>query len=132
MDILSKHFDIEICSVDVQSLRVDSYNTGRSTRCILVYSGIHYDVIALSPSDAPYNHSTTPPDFDTKVFESHDETLLQAAIKLCRSLRRRHYYTDTANFKIQCKVCGALMTGEKGATAHAEKTGHTNFGEATD
>ncbi|KAL9131915.1 MAG: hypothetical protein Q9217_000275 [Psora testacea] len=130
LDILSRHFDIEICSIDVQTLRIDRFNEGSPSRCVLVYSGIHYDTIALSPSDPPYDRSNTPPDFDTKVFDSSDEHVIQGAVELCRVLQSRHYYTDTAKFNVKCTICGAMMTGEKGATEHANETGHMDFGEA--
>lgn len=129
LDILSKHFDIEICSVDVQTLRVDRFNEGRPKRCILVYSGIHYDVIALSPSDPPYTGAFAPPDFDTKIFDALDEVVLQTAVELCTVLQGRHYFTDTAGFSIRCNVCGTMAKGEEGATEHASKTGHYDFGE---
>ncbi|MCJ1398747.1 ubiquitin-specific protease otu1 [Xylographa trunciseda] len=130
LDILSRHFDIEICSIDVQTLRVDRFNEGRPSRCILVYSGIHYDTIALSPSDPPYEHAYAPPEFDTKVFEASDEGVLEKAVELCKVLQGQHYYTDTAGFSVKCNICGGVFTGEKGATEHASKTGHYDFGEA--
>lgn len=132
LGILSQHFDIEICSIDVQSLRVDKFNDGKSKRCILVYSGIHYDVIALSPSDEPYDKSYAPPEFDTKVFDSFDEEVLLKAVELCQDLQKQHYYTDTAGFSVRCNVCGGVFQGEKGATEHAKKTGHYDFGEAAE
>ena len=131
MDILSKHFDIEICSIDVQTLRVDRFNEGRPSRCILVYSGIHYDTIALSPSDPPYMHAYAPPDFDTKIFDAEDQMVLERAVELCRILQARHYFTDTARFGIRCNVCGTNCVGEQGATEHAKQTGHYDFGEAS-
>ncbi|MCJ1373777.1 ubiquitin-specific protease otu1 [Loxospora ochrophaea] len=130
LSILSSHFDIEICSVDVQTLRVDRFNEGRPQRCILVYSGIHYDTIALSPSDPPYSKAYAPPEFDTKVFDSADVAVLELAVELCRVLQGKHYYTDTAAFQIRCNVCGGSFVGEKGATEHAKETGHYDFGEA--
>ena len=130
LNILSRHFDIEICSIDVQSLRVDRFNEGKPQRCILVYSGIHYDVIALSPSDPPYMTAYSPPEFDEKVFDSADQDLLGTAVELCRLLQAQHYYTDTAAFNVRCNICSSLFTGEKGATEHAQKTGHYDFGEA--
>jgi ubiquitin thioesterase OTU1 len=130
LSILSKHFDIEICSIDVQTLRVDRFNEGRPTRCILVYSGIHYDTIALSPSEPPFEHSYAPPEFDTKVFDSADLVILQKALDLCKKLQEKHYYTDTAGFHVKCNTCGKLFIGEKGATKHAAETGHYDFGEA--
>ncbi|KAI9868468.1 MAG: ubiquitin-specific protease otu1 [Trichoglossum hirsutum] len=128
--ILSQHFDIEICSIDVQSLRVDRYNEGRPTRCIIVYSGIHYDTICYSPSDPPHTHAYAPPDFDTKVFNADDDTILAKAVELCRILQANNYYTDTAGFIVKCNTCGATFKGEKGATAHNKETGHVDFSEA--
>ncbi|CAD6564866.1 MAG: ubiquitin-specific protease otu1 [Alectoria sarmentosa] len=130
LDILSKHFDVEISSIDVQTLRTDRFNEGRPKRCILVYSGIHYDAIALSPSDAPHKIAYAPPEFDTKIFDTQDVAVLEGAVELCRVLQGRHYYTDTAAFKTRCNICGKVSVGEKGATQHAATTGHHDFGEA--
>lgn len=125
LDILSQQFDIEICSIDVQSLRVDRYNEGAPRRCFLVYSGIHYDTIALSM------HGMTPEE-DVKQFERPiSDEVLPKAIALCQKLQEKHYYTDTAGFTLRCGDCGATCTGEAGATKHAEETGHYNFGEAS-
>jgi len=130
LDILSRHFEIEICSIDVQTLRVDRFNEGRPTRCILVYSGIHYDTIAFSPSDPPYKSSYAPPEFDTKVFDAQDSVILDTAVELCRVLQGRHYFTDTAKFSVKCNQCGGSFVGENGALEHAKQTGHWDFGEA--
>ncbi|MCJ1481897.1 ubiquitin-specific protease otu1 [Schaereria dolodes] len=130
LDILSKHFEIEICSIDVQTLRIDRFNEGQQSRCILVYSGIHYDVIALSPSDPPYRHAYAPPDFDTKIFDAADGGILEVAVDLCKILQGKHYFTDTAGFDVVCNVCRTVCKGEKGATEHARLTGHYDFGEA--
>lgn len=131
LSILSKHFGIEICSIDVQTLRVDHFNEGQPTRCFVVYSGIHYDMIALSPSDPPYTHANAPPDFDTRIFDAADPVIMEKAVELCRTLQKRHYYTNTASFQLRCNVCGGMFVGEKGATEHASKTGHYDFGEAS-
>lgn len=130
LSILSKHFDIEICSIDVQTLRVDRFNEGPPTRCVLVYSGIHYDTIALSPSDPPYTHAYAPPEFDTKVFDAIDPVVIEKSLELCKILQGKHYYTDTTKFSIRCNACGGTFVGEKGATQHAAETGHYDFGEA--
>ncbi|KAJ9203046.1 hypothetical protein DTO164E3_1512 [Paecilomyces variotii] len=131
LSILSKHFDIEICSIDVQTLRVDRFNEGQPTRCVLVYSGIHYDTIALSPSDPPFTHAYAPPEFDTKIFDAADPVVLEKCLELCKILQNKHYYTDTAGFQIRCNTCGGMFVGEKGATQHAAQTGHYDFGEAS-
>ncbi|KAL8732175.1 MAG: hypothetical protein Q9166_002922 [cf. Caloplaca sp. 2 TL-2023] len=130
LNVLSRHFDIEICSVDVQTLRVDRFNEGMSKRCILVYSGIHYDTIALSQSDPYATGGYTLPEEDLKIFDPADDALLAAAVELCAELQKRHYFTDTAGFQVKCNVCKKTFVGEKGATEHASVTGHYNFGEA--
>lgn len=130
LSILSKHFDIEICSINVQDCRVDKFNEGKPTRCILVYSGIHYDVCAVTP------YSGADPEADRKVFqvmkmdgEEIDGGALDAAVELCRGLQKRHYFTDTHGFKLKCFDCGEGGNGQKWAVQHAKSTGHGNFGE---
>ncbi|CAO2656048.1 Nn.00g048510.m01.CDS01 [Neocucurbitaria sp. VM-36] len=127
LSILSQEFDIEIASINVQDLRVDRFNEGKSRRCILVYSGIHYDTIALVP------HGVSPLDAenDIKLFDARDDLILEAARQLCGELKKQHYYTDTQKFDIKCNTCGWKGAGEQGAVQHASETGHTDFGEAS-
>jgi ubiquitin thioesterase OTU1 len=127
LSILSQEFDIEIASINVQDLRVDRFNEGKSRRCILVYSGIHYDTIAFVPNGSP----TYDPANDVKLFDVNDEVMLEAARQLCGELKKKHYFTDTQKFDIQCNTCGWKGAGERGAVQHANETGHTDFGEAS-
>ncbi|KAF4618375.1 hypothetical protein G7Y89_g14928 [Cudoniella acicularis] len=129
MGILSKHFDIEICSIDVQSLRVDKFNEGAPTRCILVYSGIHYDTIVQSPSDPPHTKADSPPELDRRVWESDDEEILLKAQELCKKLQAKHYYTDTGGMAIKCNECGVIVYGEGQASGHAQQTNHYDMQE---
>ncbi|QIX00290.1 hypothetical protein AMS68_005807 [Peltaster fructicola] len=130
--ILSQHFDIEIASINVQDLRIDRFNEGKPTRCILVYSGIHYDVCAVTP------FSGAEAEFDRKVFdvvktgdEDFDGGALEAAQELCKELQKRHYFTDTHGFSIKCNTCGSGGTGQQWAVEHARSTGHGDFGEGS-
>jgi ubiquitin thioesterase OTU1 len=54
---LAVHFKTEITSIDVETGRVDRFTPppgGSGMRCILIYSGIHYDAASLAPSpEAP-------------------------------------------------------------------------------
>jgi len=129
MGILSKHFDIEICSIDVQSLRVDKFNEGRPARCILVYSGIHYDTIVQSPSDPPHLKADNPPELDKRVWEADDNDILIKAQELCEKLQAKHYYTDTGGMAIKCNECGWIGYGEKQAAGHAQQTNHYDMAE---
>lgn len=126
LSILSQEFDIEIASINVQDNRVDRFNEGRPRRCILVYSGIHYDTIALVPQGL----SSQDPSQDIKLFDASDDVILEAARELCGQLRKQHYFTDTQKFDIKCNRCGWKGAGERGAIQHATETGHSDFGEA--
>ncbi|ODQ56486.1 OTU-domain-containing protein [Saitoella complicata NRRL Y-17804] len=126
MAILSKEFGVEIASVDVGTGRVDRFNEEAGRRCLVVYSGIHYDALALSPVYAsPGEHDQTL--FD--VGSALGDEVLQAAQELVGRLKGKGYYTDTANFSLRCSVCRVGLKGEKEAVKHAEGTGHGAFEE---
>ncbi|GAB7361348.1 hypothetical protein MBLNU230_g1404t1 [Neophaeotheca triangularis] len=132
LSILSQHFELEVCSINVQDGRVDRFNERQPRRCVLVYSGIHYDVCAVTP------FAGAPPEMDRKVFdvlrlgegEEVDGGVLEAAGLLCGKLREQHYFTDTAGFDVRCNVCGTAGKGQMWAVEHARGTGHGDFGEA--
>ncbi|KAI5119741.1 hypothetical protein M0805_008671 [Coniferiporia weirii] len=130
LSILATHYATEIASVDVETGRIDRFTpaSGPATsRCILIYSGIHYDAASLSPMvDAP-------PDFHQTMFsadgDEQSDPVLRAAKLLAGRLRAKRAYTNTATFDLRCEVCNKGLKGEKEAQAHAMQTGHTAFGE---
>lgn len=122
MGILANYFGVEICSIDVQSLRVDKFNEGAQNRCILVYSGIHYDTIAESPMP-------TDLECDRKVWETSDDMVLSKALELCKKLNSKHYFTDTGGMAIKCNDCGSILYGQGQASGHAERFGHYDMEE---
>ncbi|KAJ3556450.1 hypothetical protein NM688_g2021 [Phlebia brevispora] len=131
LSILAKHYATEIDSIDVETGRIDHFTppSGDATenRCVLVYSGIHYDATSIAPIlDAP-------PDFHQTLLrrEKQDDTdpVLVAAKKLADKLRAKRAYTNTATFDLRCQVCRKGLKGEKEARAHAKETGHVEFGE---
>lgn len=127
LDILAKNFGITICSLDVASLRTDMFNPGQDRFVCVVYSGIHYDAVALVPSDFESGR----PEDDLTIFEGDMKGMqvLESLTELGKVLKERRYYTDTAKFSLKCKICSTALSGEKEATKHAISTGHTDFGE---
>ncbi|KAF2786700.1 OTU-domain-containing protein [Melanomma pulvis-pyrius CBS 109.77] len=125
LSILSQEFDVEVCSINVEDLRVDRFNEGKPRRCFLVYSGIHYDTIAFVPSGA----STLDTENDVKLFDSDDDVMIEAARQLCGELKKKHYFTNTNKFGIKCNTCGWKGNGEMAAVEHATATQHNDFGE---
>ncbi|KAI9483067.1 MAG: hypothetical protein EXX96DRAFT_556687 [Benjaminiella poitrasii] len=122
--IFSSYFGIEIDSIDVQTGRFDKFGEGLyKERVLIVYSGIHYDALSLSSA---YD---SPPEFDQTRFSIDDKFILTAAKILVDGLRKKHKYTDIANFTLKCEQCKIGLKGEKDAQEHAAKTGHTHFVE---
>jgi len=92
---------------------------------ILLYSGIHYDAVTLSPDTDLLSHI----EFHTTKFSVWDTSILEAAQKLASELRQKKKFTNTSTFDLKCEICGKGLKGEKEARAHASQTGHTAFGE---
>lgn len=93
---------------------------------MILYSGIHYDALALSTS------KYASPTFDQTSFNvgnlKTNEYLVMAKTqaKIYHNLRK---FTDIANFTLKCGVCKVGLIGEKGAMEHATITGHHQFEE---
>ncbi|KAJ6497042.1 hypothetical protein C8R47DRAFT_1175820 [Mycena vitilis] len=124
LGILASHYQTEIASVDVETGRIDQFspsgNEAPENRCLVIYSGIHYDAATLAPmSDAPS-------DWHQTVFPTRSADILDAAKRLADVLRAKRAYTNTATFDVKCET----LKGEKGVQAHAAETGHIHFGEA--
>ncbi|CDU24320.1 related to OTU1-deubiquitylation enzyme [Sporisorium scitamineum] len=95
-------------------------------RAIVVYSGIHYDALTLKEGNV---QTTVFPNLTLIGVQEAEDEVLSAAKQVCRELKRRRYYADTASFSLKCKTCGTNLTGEKEAVQHAKQTGHGDFGE---
>jgi ubiquitin thioesterase OTU1 len=98
------------------------------SKCILIYSGIHYDAIA-------YTFIPAMPEADITIYEIAPESespypsILAGAKTMAQKLKERGYNVDTATFNIVCEQCGKGFKGEKEAVKHAGETGHTAFGQ---
>lgn len=125
LSILSDIYDLEICSVDVKTQRVDRYGEGKPSRCLLLYSGIHYDRIAFTMD------LSLPVEFDEVKWDADNDAVLVMAQKLARQLKDKHYFTDTTDFVLKCDVpnCGWIGAGMKEASKHMRETGHQALSE---
>ncbi|KAG0243259.1 ubiquitin-specific protease otu1 [Actinomortierella wolfii] len=106
--IFSEYYKIEIASIDVSTNRVDRFD---------------YDAVALTLG------ADIPAECDQTQFDVSAEEILQAGIQLAAKLKKEHKYTDLANFRLKCSICGAGLRGEKDAQQHAQQTFHTAFEE---
>ncbi|MCD7470298.1 OTU protein [Datura stramonium] len=105
LSILADHYGREIAAYDIQTTRCDLYGQGKNyqERVMLIYDGLHYDALAMSPADG------APEEFDQTIFSDQ---------------QRKRSYTDTANFTLRCGVCQIGVVGQKEAVEHAQATGH--------
>lgn len=124
LSVFSEIYKTEIDSIDISTLRVDRFGQDRyDSRVVVLYSGIHYDVIALSPS------FEAPKDFDVTCFSTLESQYLDGALELARKLKKEHKYTDLANFTLKCGICFKGLKGQVEAQKHAMSTGHDKFTE---
>ncbi|TLD17485.1 uncharacterized protein PgNI_00490 [Pyricularia grisea] len=127
MSVLSAIYDIQIVAVDVKTLEVFPHGEDKTERCLVLYSGIHYDRIVLAPGP-DYPHET-----DIVRFDIGNDSALKRARVLAERLQRSGYYTDTNTIVIQCMVPGCNWLGDvKGANEHSNKTGHQSFEQIED
>ncbi|KAM4062248.1 OTU-like cysteine protease [Hirsutella rhossiliensis] len=134
LSILSAVFDLQICTYDVQTQRLITFGELKQHRCILVYSGIHYDRVAFSYSEFPHNVATLPPEVDRTVWSTSDADVLLKAQQLVQKLHVAHYYTDTNGLILKCDVAGCdwIGNGQLEGRKHAELTGHIELSEITE
>ncbi|KIW00921.1 uncharacterized protein PV09_07664 [Verruconis gallopava] len=123
--IIAETFGIEVCAVNLEDCSIQRFNEGQAQRVFLVYSGIHWDALAANAMG-----KWGPPEIDVTQFDALDIEIEQKAIEIGRRLSEAGYYTNTTSFAIKCNICGWVGKGEKGAIAHANSTGHQDFGEA--
>lgn len=125
LGILAKYFELEIAAIDVATGSVLRFNESAGKRVVVVYSGIHYDAVVVSPAGSLVHEGGE----DECVFDKTDEEMMDAALKLGAELKKKKYFTDTSNFAIKCNICQKGLKGEKEAVSHAKETGHQDFGE---
>lgn len=116
--IFSNYYKTEIDSIDIATCRVDRFGQGMySNRVVVLYSGIHYDAVALAPT------LNSPKEFDTTSFSADDEEIVQAGVRLAEKLKKVRVsndlillqakkFTDLANFTLKCGVCQKVIFKE--------------------
>ncbi|KAL9441586.1 hypothetical protein AB3S75_020144 [Citrus x aurantiifolia] len=129
LSILADYYGREIAAYDIQTTRCDLYGQEKkySERVMLIYDGLHYDALAISPFEG------APEEFDQTIFPVQKGRTIgpaeDLALKLVKEQQRKKTYTDTANFTLRCGVCQIGVIGQKEAVEHAQATGHVNFKE---
>lgn len=125
LGILSDYFNIKILCLDIETNNFIIFEQEKSSQfIILVYSGIHYDLLVLNTQ-----LSTNKIGDLTKWSLDNEKLLTQYSKQLCTLLQLRNYSTNTTTFRVRCLNCYKVLVGEMGASNHANETGHFQFGE---
>lgn len=128
MNILSKHLQLEIAAVDVQTGKRYIYGEDGNyvSRIYLLYDGVHYDAItsALVKVDGCSNETD-----DITIFSPKDEAVIEQTEIMALGLREKKLFVNMAGCDLQCLICLKGLKGQKDAQAHAKSTGHQNFGQ---
>ncbi|TXG67782.1 hypothetical protein EZV62_009057 [Acer yangbiense] len=129
LSILADYYGREIAAYDIQTARCDLYGQEKKylERVMLIYDGLHYDALAMSPFDG------TPEEFDQTIFPVRSDRTIGPveglALNLVKEQHRKRSFTDTARFTLRCGVYQIGVVGQKEAVEHAQATGHVNFQE---
>lgn len=130
LGILANWFHVRILCLDIELGHFITFENDLEKAkhtIVLIYSGVHYDVLAVNP-ELTSNHSPT--DTTQWLVDSHHEKLVrEASLRLCKLLQSRDYVTNTTTFRVRCLDCYKVLEGETGASKHADESGHFNFGE---
>lgn len=135
LGIVSNLYGVRINCYDVQSgndIVFEQLGSQPTSFIVLVYSGIHYDVLAENKqcvaSKLPAQMQRVPG--DTRLWSHERATnILEAARELCAKLQKQHYSTNTTTFRVRCLDCYQILVGENEAQRHALEKGHVRFGE---
>lgn len=130
LGILADWFNIRIVCIDIELgnfIRFENEKKSPENFIILIYSGIHYDVLAMNDELSLDNKAGDIAQW--KIKDEYEEDILTASQKLCKLLQSKDYSTNTTTFRVRCLDCYQVLVGEMGASKHAEETGHLNFGE---
>ncbi|GMN51586.1 hypothetical protein TIFTF001_020744 [Ficus carica] len=75
LSILAEYYGREIAAYDIQTTRCDLYGQGNkySERVMLIYDGLHYDALAISPFEE------APEEFDQTIFAILPDTTVGPA-----------------------------------------------------
>ena len=124
LSIFAQAYSTEIFALDVINGIGNCFgeNDGYGKRVYVIFDGIHYDAIAISPIEEEK-------ELDLVEFKPWDQPVEKMALDYLRKEKRAGNYTDTQKFQILCQQCQTILVGEKGAAMHAMTTGHSQFVE---
>ncbi|CCC72007.1 hypothetical protein NCAS_0J00270 [Naumovozyma castellii] len=119
--ILSNELQMGIYVLDIDAIKFEKFNDDLYDKFfVILFNGVHYDAIET--------------DDGICVFDKRDEMgdlILKNVLNIARQLKEKCYAFNTQKAKIICNICKEKFVGERDIAKHAEKTGHTDFGQSS-
>lgn len=132
LGIFASHFKIQINCLDIelgQFITFENEYERPSSFIVLLYLGIHYDVLAANKCLLNSDDDKKGDVCLWKLGSSQCDKVKEASLRLGRFLQTQNYATNTTTFRVRCLICYKILIGEMGASKHANETGHFNYGE---
>ena len=123
MAAASDVWGLQVAAVCIKTGRISLFGEdqpARRRRLYVLYDGVHFDALVRESSPL------------TTIFDAGDAEAEAGALQVAEAARRARQYVDLAGFALMCSACGAGLTGQEEAVAHAGATGHTSFQEYAD
>lgn len=100
LSIFAQSYATEIYALDVINGIGSCFgeDAGFSKRVFVIFDGIHYDAIALTPVEEIQ-------DLDVTEFKPWDSPVEQLALDFVKKENKAGHFTDTQNFQILCQQC---------------------------
>lgn len=121
MQILSKHFGIEICVLHIEDCKMVPVNSCNAThRIFILYDNTHYDAVVFKGFGIE----------EMKKVKVDNEVAVALAMDMTRLLHDAGSYMNPKSCMMKCDTCGKLCQGKDEAERHGKVTGHCNFSQA--
>ncbi|KAG1665633.1 hypothetical protein FOA52_011227 [Chlamydomonas sp. UWO 241] len=132
LSILAKHYGREISAMNIESARGHTFGeeAGYPKQVMLIYNGIHYDALAISPGPkASEDEDVT--EFNPRT--KRGKMIIAAAQKLVELTHKGSQFVSNTTghagtkMNLKCADCSSIFSGQGDASKHSEATGHTRF-----
>lgn len=120
IQILSKHFQVEICVLHIEDCHIVPVNSCHADqRIFILYDNIHYDAVVFRGFGIE----------ERRKVKVTDEVASTLALDMARLLQRAGAYTNPKTATMKCDNCGKICQGRNEAEQHGKVTGHCSFSQ---
>jgi ubiquitin thioesterase OTU1 len=122
LEILSNHYAVQICVVDVGNLNMQIFGQDKdyAARIYLLFYGDHYDLLVRNITDEEELMK------DSCIFHEKDRYAYEGAIWVATNLNSQNEFKDNGS-PMDCKLCGKNLKGRQEVMEHVYQTGHRDI-----